>query len=515
MASRKISVCSSLCLLVLISAHVQVESKRSQPHILFMLADDLGWIDVGLHGSKIHTPNIDSLAKDGVILDNFYAQPVCTPARGALMTGRYPIHTGLQHAVIHPSDPFGLPLDFQTLPGQLRDVGYATHLVGKWHLGFYKWPYIPPKRGFDTAYGFWNGDEDHFNHKRDGVVDFRNGTDPVTNLDGKYATYEYVKRIQEIVRYHNPEQPLFLYMAFQNVHNPIQAPEEYVKKYDFIDQRMRRVHAGMVDILDEAVGNISKAFKDKGLWEDTLTIFCTDNGGEPVFGGYNWPLRGTKHTLWEGGVRSTGFVHGKMLKRKGAKCDGLLHISDFFPTLINLAGGKFDPRNPIPVDGFDVWKTISQGDPSPRTEILLNIDNVDPNATLPGIYQGMGLRMGSMKLLMNVPNTTWFKPPELGGDFPEELLSNGLIAEETDEDVLKALMDNYLLTAGTLEVALYNITADPEERNDLSQVLPDVVKKMKERMDYYINSSVPPLFKGTDPNALKIARKNGIWGPWM
>ena len=97
MASRKISVCSSLCLLFLISAHVQVESKRSQPHILFMLADDLGWIDVGFHGSKIHTPNIDSLAKDGVILDNFYAQPVCTPARGALMTGRYPIHTGKEN----------------------------------------------------------------------------------------------------------------------------------------------------------------------------------------------------------------------------------------------------------------------------------------------------------------------------------------------------------------------------------------------------------------------------------
>ena len=119
----------------------------------------------------------------------------------------------------------------------------------------------------------------------------------------------------------------------------------------------------------------------------------------------------------------------------------------FITTDLNkIAGGKFDPRNPIPVDGFDVWKTISQGDPSPRTEILLNIDNVDPNATLPGIYQGMGLRMGSMKLLMNVPNTTWFKPPELGGDFPEELLSNGLIAEETDEDVLKALMNNYLVS---------------------------------------------------------------------
>lgn len=119
----------------------------------------------------------------------------------------------------------------------------------------------------------------------------------------------------------------------------------------------------------------------------------------------------------------------------------------FITTVLNkIAGGTFDPQRPIPVDGFDAWKTISRGDPSPRTEILLNIDNVDPNATLPGIYQGMGLRMGSMKLLMNVPNTTWFKPPELGGAFPEELLSHGLIAEERDEDVLKALMDNYLVS---------------------------------------------------------------------
>ncbi|CAH3029233.1 unnamed protein product [Porites evermanni] len=323
-------------------------SKSSPPHILFMLADDLGWIDVGFHGSKIHTPNIDSLAKDGVILDNYYVQPVCTPARGSLMTGRYPIHTGLQHEVIHPSDPFGLPLDFETLPGQLREVGYATHLVGKWHLGFYKWPYVPTKRGFDTAYGFWDGAEDHYDHTRDGVVDFRNGTKPVTDLDGKYATYEYVKRVKEIIQAHDPKQPLFLYMAFQNVHNPIQAPDKYVEKYDFIDQKMRRVHAGMADILDEAVGNITKMFKEKGLWNNTLTVFSTDNGGEPVYGGYNWPLRGTKHTLWEGGVRGAAFVHGKMLEKTGVKCKGLLHISDFFPTLIILAGGSYDPHKPIP-----------------------------------------------------------------------------------------------------------------------------------------------------------------------
>ncbi|XP_027050910.1 arylsulfatase B-like [Pocillopora damicornis] len=312
--------------------------KSSPPHILFMLADDLGWSDVGFHGSKINTPTIDSLAREGVILDNYYVQPLCTPARGALMTGRYPIHTGLQHFVIRPSNPFGLPLDFQTLPGQLKKVGYATHLVGKWHLGFYKWPYVPTNRGFDSAYGFWGGAEDHYNHTSYKVVDFRNGTEPVLDLNGKYAAFEYVKRIEEILDQHDPKQPLFMYMAFQNVHNPVQAPDQYVDKFSFINHAMRRVHAGMVAVLDEAVGNITKMFKKKGLWKNTLTVFSTDNGGEPIYGGYNWPLRGTKETLWEGGVRGAAFIHGKMLEKTGVKCEGLLHISDFFPTLINLAG---------------------------------------------------------------------------------------------------------------------------------------------------------------------------------
>ncbi|XP_015775078.1 PREDICTED: arylsulfatase B-like [Acropora digitifera] len=406
-------VFSLFYLLILNCGPIGVECKRPQPHILFMLADDLGWIDVGFHGSKIHTPNIDSLAKDGVILDNFYAQPVCTPARGALMTGRYPIHTGLQHTVIHPVDPFGLPLDFQTLPGQLREVG--KRII----MGVFCFETIRP-------------------------------TDPTLK-----------KHLH-----------LFLHLRFT----------------------MKTFH------------HLCR------LWDNTLTVFCSDNGGKPVYGGYNWPLRGTKQTLWEGGVRSTGFVHGKILERKGAKCDGLLHISDFFPTLINLAGGTFDPQNPIPVDGFDAWNTISRGDPSPRTEILLNID---PDSSLPGNFQGKALRMGSMKLLMNVPNTTWFKPPELGGVFPEKFLSNGSIAEEKDEQVLESLWENYLVNGERLEVALFNITADPNERHDLSQERPDVVKKMIERMKYYEDSTVPPLFKGADPNALKEARKNGIWGPWM
>lgn len=433
------------------------------------------------------------------------------------MTGRYPIHTGLQHEVVHPTNPFGLPLDFQTLPEQLKKVGYATHLVGKWHLGFYKWPYVPTNRGFDSAYGFWDGAEDHYDHTRDKVVDFRNGTEPVLDLNGKYATFEYVKRIEEILDQHDPKQPLFLYMAFQNVHNPIQAPDQYVDKFSFIHQKMRRVHAGMVAVLDEAVGNITKMFKKKGLWENTLTVFSTDNGGEPTYGGYNWPLRGTKHTLWEGGVRGAAFVHGKMLEKTGVKCEGLLHISDFFPTLINLAGGSYDAKHPIPIDGFDVWSTLSRGDASPRTEILLNIDN-PPSGTskMLGVnWQGMALRKGSMKLLMNVKNITWFKPPELGGVPVDVLLSKEFLKDETNEEILEQLRIYYMGNADLLDVVLYNITADPEERHDLSTELPDVLKEMKDRMNYYLNTAVPAAYKPADPNALKEARKHGIWGPWM
>ncbi|PFX34712.1 Arylsulfatase B [Stylophora pistillata] len=365
-----------------------------------MLADDLGWLDVGFHGSKINTPTIDSLAKEGVILDNYYVQPLCTPARGALMTGRYPIHTGLQHDVIHPTNPFGLPLDFQTLPERLKKAGYATHLVGKWHLGFYKWPYVPTNRGFDSAFGYLDGAEDHYDHKVSNVVDFRNGTEPVLDLNGKYATFEFVKRIEEILDQHDPKQPLFLYMAFQNVHNPIQAPDQ--------------------------------------LWENTCTVFSTDNGGEPVFGGYNWPLRGTKHTLWEGGVRGAAFVHGKMLEKTGVKCEELLHISDFFPTLINLADGSFDAKHPIPIDGFDVWNTLSRGEASPRTEILLNINSPPPGTSSSRVNRpGMALRKGSMKLLMNVKNITWFKPPELRGVPADVLVSRGFLKDETDEEILE------------------------------------------------------------------------------
>lgn len=209
--------------------------------------------------------------------------------------------------------------------------------MGKWHLGFFELPYIPAKRGFDSAFGFWDGSEDHYSHSVEGFLDFHDGEDPARDWNRTYAMYAYMQRMERIVKSHDRTQPMFLYMAFQNVHSPVQAPQKYVDKYKFIKDDVRRTYAGMVDILDEAVGNLTRIFREHGLWNDTLVIFSTDNGGLPGSGGFNWPLRGTKHTLWEGGTRGTAFVYGNLVKQKGVRSKELLHVTDWYPTLIKLA----------------------------------------------------------------------------------------------------------------------------------------------------------------------------------
>lgn len=308
------------------------------------------------------------------------------------------------------------------------------------------------------------------------------------------------------MRSHDPAKPLFLYMAFQNVHSPVQAPQKYVDKYKFIKDNVRRTYAGMVDILDEAVGNLTRMFQEAGLWDDTLVIFSTDNGGLPDSGGYNWPLRGTKHTVWEGGARGTAFVYGNLLKQTGVRIKELMHVTDWYPTLIKLAGGSFDPINPKPVDGFDVWETISTGKSSPRKELVINIDT----------SEGASLRVGDMKILLNVPNVTWYKPPELEKSFNIKHEHQ----KQLGADYLRERLNSGLLTyqqSAPIQVALYNITADPNEHNDLSNSSKylDVVAKLKKRMVYYVKSMVQPLNKPSDPQARVFAEKNGCWGPWQ
>nr|XP_006816647.1 PREDICTED: arylsulfatase B-like [Saccoglossus kowalevskii] len=331
-----------------------------RPNILLIVADDYGWHDVGYHGSVIETPNLDKLASDGVKLENYYVQPICTPTRSQLMSGRYQIHTGLQHGVIKPAVPNSLPLDEVTLAEKLKESGYATHMVGKWHLGFYKEACLPTRRGFDSFFGYYTGAEDYFTHIRETGYDLRRNEEEVAKeYAGQYSAFVFTKKIQNIIRQHNTDKPLFMYLPFQSVHAPLQVPSQYSDKYkEKISDSNRRQLAGMVTCMDEGIGNITATLKESSLWNNTLIIFSTDNGGQVYTGGNNWPFRGWKASLWEGGVHGVGFVHSPLIQDefRGTVHKGLIHVSDWFPTLVNLAGGVLNGTKPL--DGFDQWEAI-------------------------------------------------------------------------------------------------------------------------------------------------------------
>jgi len=247
---------------------------------------------------KIPTPNLDRLAAEGTRLENYYVQPVCSPTRGTILSGRYPSHTGIGPDVIRPSHPYGMPLSEKLLPQHFKEAGYATHMVGKWHLGLCDARLTPTLRGFDSFLGYLVGSEFYYTHTRRDGLDFRNGSvagelAPPTNASwGRYSTTVFRDAAARIVRAHDASAPLFLYLPLQAVHAPLQAPASRVRRFRHISDKARRVYAAMVSAMDDAVGAVVAAFEERGMWNDTLLVFSTDNGGHRGDAN-NYPLRGS------------------------------------------------------------------------------------------------------------------------------------------------------------------------------------------------------------------------------
>ncbi|XP_053404317.1 arylsulfatase B-like isoform X2 [Mercenaria mercenaria] len=350
------------------------------PHIIFIVADDLGWNDVSWHNPTMVTPNLGGLAKNGVILNSAYVQYVCTPTRSCLMTGRYPFHTGMQNGIIRPLKPDFLPTDFKTLPEELKNLGYSTHIVGKWHLGYCNWKYTPTYRGFDSFYGFYGGSEGYYEHMRAKRYDFRFNKEVFHPPKTKYSAELFANRAIDIINSEDPKsKPLYLYIAFQSVHDPLQVPKQYENIYQNISSSTRKTYCGMVSALDDAVGNITDALRDRGYMNNTLIVFTTDNGGCLRKAASNYPLRGGKSTLWEGGTKGVAFAYSKnLLKKRGYENTEMIHAVDWFPTILSLAGGTPDPS----LDGVNQWPTISAGFRSARNEFVYNIDEVTDRSAI-------------------------------------------------------------------------------------------------------------------------------------
>ena len=437
----------------------------AKPNIIYLLVDDLGRAECGFMGGKdIRTPHIDKLAKEGVVLDAFYVQPVCSPTRAALLTGRYAIHTGV-YTIVRPGAKWGLPLTERTLPQALREAGYGTFICGKWHLGEFQPEYTPTRRGFDHQYGHMFGAIDYFTHQRDGQHDWSRDDKPL--VEAGYSTHLIAREVCRIIRGQAAEKPLFLYVPFNGIHGPHQVPESYKEPYQHLKEP-RRTIAGMLAAVDEAIGQITAALEEKGLRENTLIIFSSDNGGpNPGKATMNTPLRAGKGTLYEGGIRVCAFANWPGRISPDTTNQEPIHAVDWYPTLLGLAGLPVEQK--LPLDGRDIWPVLTKGAKSPHDALLLM-------GSKPG---QAALRMGDWKLLLNA-----------GQQDAED--AGGKTSRKSDN------------------VELYHLLEDISEKRNLAAAQPGRVREMRARLDAILKNAVPPGNASANPSNRNPKKGNGI-----
>jgi arylsulfatase A-like enzyme len=332
-----------------------VGAQTRPPNIVVIVADDLGYGDIGVQGGRdISTPHIDALAAGGVrFTDAYVSNPFCSPTRAGLLTGKYPQRFGYEFNLVDQyTHDFGLPVEEPTLADRLQSVGYKTALIGKWHLGSSS-QFHPLVRGFDEFFGFLGGAHSYMElaaGSRDPIVD---GRTPVREM--KYLTDALTDRAVDFIA-RNKARPFFLYLSFNAVHEPLQAPDKYLARFPGIADPQRRLYAAMLAAMDDGVGRTIAALREQGLEQETLIFFFSDNGGPTTTGGVNGssnaPLRGSKREMYEGGIRVPFIVQWKGRLPAGRVDNRPIIQLDVFPTALAAAGVPIAPAWKL--DGVDL-----------------------------------------------------------------------------------------------------------------------------------------------------------------
>ncbi|CAD5211875.1 unnamed protein product [Bursaphelenchus okinawaensis] len=464
---------------LLCSLAVVLVQGQKQPNILLLLADDLGYADVDWHDPKLSTPNLRKLAFSDhtTYLTNSYVNQLCTPTRSSLMTGYYPFRTGTQNGVFLHMEPAGVPLDFPFLPQNMNKLGYKSYLVGKWHLGYCKKAFLPTNRGFNYFYGYYGPQQGYFNHSADmfdrnsgkvvGGLDLFEEIDghsiPVIDKNGVYSTDLFTDKTMKVLDQHPKNVPFFMFLSFQSVHAPLQAPAHYKKRCSklFYDPR-RQLYCGMLASMDDAVGRVINYLKARGLYENTVIIFSSDNGGDTKFGASNRPYKGEKNSIWEGGTKTVTIFHSQKYIRQFSYKHDLFHVVDWHPTLLGIGGATL----PTYGDGLNQWPLIlGKKDVIKRNQFIYNIN-----------HPISALRKGEFKLVYETKDIFRHDP--------------------------------------TARAKLYKLTVDPLETTDLSKKYPLVVSELINKLKDYAKKGRNSVRKPVDARGNPSRYSNVYYGEW-
>lgn len=518
----------SLILAAALAAAAAQPPASAPKVILFVLVDDLGWGDVGFHGSQeIPTPTMDSLVAEGVELTRHHVYKMCTPSRSSFFSGRLPVH--VQQELQNPEvQNAGMPRNMTAVGAKMKQAGYHTAVVGKWDIGMATPDHTPAGRGFDESLIYFEHKVDYWTQTLaqsacepyNPIADLWSNTGPAVGMNGtQYIEYMFRDRVVDIINRvavgekgeggQAQGEPLFLVYTPHVAHCPLMVPPDYLAKFNLsmdegncnqgdqinytpyvypgqpanFQYRCRSQYAAMVNLLDDVLGNITGLLKSTGLWEDTLMILSSDNGAPldtEESGASSYPLRGGKYSDFEGGVRATAFASGGYLPPavRGTVQPGLMHIADWYGTFCKMAGvdptdSKAAAAGLPPVDSLDLWPVLSGASPtSPRTELPISAQTL-----IQGQWKFMQGKMDYATWQgVSYPNTTTLTHPEAGT----------------------------ILQCGA-SGCLFDVVNDPTEHNNVAAQHPDIAQAMAARL-----AALAQGFYTNNDTGVNVAQCNGV-----